>query len=155
MPFKTVPEADQKKARIRYFRRGVRQRVWETYVRDLHETLGLNLSGEVSDSELMVSLNEMMAAIIALDREGELGAHLKRAELIILDRVLRDIHNLEDPNDPGVTPDWKILADRATEEAEPRVTPFRDGTAEGHAQPTGAGCDDDRAEPHCAVASAD
>ena len=154
MPFQAVPEGDQKKALIRYFRRPVRERVWETYVRDLHEVLGLNISGEISDSELMVSLNEMMAAMLALDRGGELAMHLKRAELVILDRVMREIHDLEDPDDPGVTPDSKVLWDRAAEEraqAEPRVIPFGDGTVEPNAQSAGAGCENDRASEDCTV----
>ena len=89
-----------KQARL-HLRRPVRSRVFESYVRDLHEIIGLWLSGEISDMILRESFHETINAIDALDVNCELYTHLQRAHIVLLDRVLRDVHNLDDTADEG------------------------------------------------------
>ena len=89
-----------KRARM-YLRRPIISRVFESYVRDLHEMLELWMAGEISDLVLREILHELNDAILALDVNFQLTTHLQRAHIVLLDRVLRDVHNLDDPADTG------------------------------------------------------
>ena len=80
-----------------HLRRPVRSRVFESYVRDLRELIEIWEAGEIDDLLLREVLNETMNAITALDVNYELYTHLQRAHIVLLDRVLREVHALDDP----------------------------------------------------------
>jgi len=88
-----------------HLRRPVRSRLFESYVRDLHEMIGLWKAGEISDLILREVLFEMTKAIDALDVNYELYTHLQRAHIVLLDNVLRAVHDLDDPVDEAAQAD--------------------------------------------------
>lgn len=89
-----------KQARM-HLRRPVRSRVFESYVRDLGEMIELWNAGDIGDSLIRETLNETMNALVALDVNFDLYRHLQRAHIVLLDRVLRDVHEIDDPSDIG------------------------------------------------------
>lgn len=73
-------------------RRSILRRLWESYLTDLRDILSLYLDGELAYDDVQQSLGEIVPALKSLDENGELNRALERAEVVIVDRVLADMH---------------------------------------------------------------
>jgi hypothetical protein len=83
-----------------YMFRSARDRMLETYIRDMFTVLGLWLEGEVKIAELYEAHRLFDAALATLLGEHEARTYLQRSHIVMLDSILRDVYELNDPLDP-------------------------------------------------------
>lgn len=73
-------------------RRPIIRRLWESYLTDLRDVLFLYDQGDLSYDATRESMAEIVPALKMLEEDGELSRAIRRAEVVIVDRVLADLH---------------------------------------------------------------
>ena len=73
-------------------RRSIVRRLWESYAVDLITTLQAANEGKIDQSDAQQAMSEMIPAIKQLRDGGELEKILRKADMVILDKVFNDVN---------------------------------------------------------------
>ncbi len=71
--------------------RPIVKRLWESYLNDLTETLEAFNTGVISEDELHPEIQRIVPILQHLRADGKFAEALKRAEIVILEKVLEDV----------------------------------------------------------------